>query len=217
MDCYILWLEHSIVLIATDLILLANELYSTNRPVSPSKSQPQTASQTQTQTQARQPSPVKPSASTPSVARRSEPPSGNVNAPEAPTTDAAAAKADGTSTPVEAAAEDANANANAEDDAAPTTRSKTAPLRKEPTPPPTVPEGSNRSEHVFTLSDVPAARDILAEKANQHWMKGLGGGQNKESETIVQFLYKLKVGPGEFFSWADAAGSARHRLHLYCS
>ena len=74
------------------------------------------------------------------------------------------------------------------------TRSKTAPQRKEATP---VVEPSSE---VVTLSDVLAAREVLAEKANQHWVKGLGGGQNKESETIVQFLYKLKVGPGEFVS-----------------
>jgi hypothetical protein len=50
---------------------------------------------------------------------------------------------------------------------------------------------------VITLADVHAARAVLAEKANAHWMKGLGGGQNKEGETIVNFLYKMKVGPGE--------------------
>jgi hypothetical protein len=49
----------------------------------------------------------------------------------------------------------------------------------------------------MTLSDVHAAHAVLAEKANQHWVKGLGGGQNKESETIVHFLYKRKVGNGE--------------------
>lgn len=79
--------------------------------------------------------------------------------------------------------------------APPTTRSKTAPFRRpstpEPTPPPTIKRG------VFTLSDVHAARAVLAEKANQHWMKGLGGGQNREGETIVNFLYKNKVGHGE--------------------
>lgn len=48
----------------------------------------------------------------------------------------------------------------------------------------------------MTLSDVLAAKHVLAEKANAHWAKGLGGGQNKESETIVNFLYKMKVGPG---------------------
>ncbi|RSH83458.1 uncharacterized protein EHS24_007143 [Apiotrichum porosum] len=78
--------------------------------------------------------------------------------------------------------------------APPTTRSKTAPFRRpstpEPTPPPTIKRG------VFTLSDVHAARAVLAEKANQHWMKGLGGGQNREGETIVNFLYKNKVGHG---------------------
>ena len=71
------------------------------------------------------------------------------------------------------------------------TRSKTAPQRKEATP------LIAASSEVITLSDVQAARDVLADKANQHWVKGLGGGQNKESETIVNFLYKLKVGPGK--------------------
>lgn len=47
------------------------------------------------------------------------------------------------------------------------------------------------------MSDVHAARAALAEKANAHWVKGLGGGQNKEGETIVNFLYKMKAGPGE--------------------
>jgi len=51
---------------------------------------------------------------------------------------------------------------------------------------------------VITLSDVNAAREVLAEKANAHWVKGLGGGQNKEGETIVNFLYKMKVGHGEW-------------------
>ncbi|ORY35638.1 hypothetical protein BCR39DRAFT_511240 [Naematelia encephala] len=74
--------------------------------------------------------------------------------------------------------------------APPTTRSKTAPSRRVPTPPPPPKRG------VITLSDMYAARDVLAEKANAHWIKGLGGGQNKESETIVNFLYKMKVGPG---------------------
>jgi hypothetical protein len=73
----------------------------------------------------------------------------------------------------------------------PSTRSKTAPQRKDGDP------AIKLSSEVFTLSDVQTARDILAERANQHWVKGLGGGQNKESETIVNFLYKLKVGPGE--------------------
>lgn len=79
---------------------------------------------------------------------------------------------------------------------APTTRSKTAPGRKAPTPPPVIP-GPEYRTRVMTLSDVIAARDVLAEKANVHWAKGLGGGQNKESETIVNFLYKNKVGAGE--------------------
>ena len=79
--------------------------------------------------------------------------------------------------------------------APPTTRSKTAPTRKQPTPEATPAPGYQRP--VITLSDVMAARDILAEKANAHWIKGLGGGQNKEGETIVNFLYKMKVGPGQ--------------------
>nr|XP_018261442.1 uncharacterized protein I303_05880 [Kwoniella dejecticola CBS 10117]OBR83600.1 hypothetical protein I303_05880 [Kwoniella dejecticola CBS 10117] len=79
----------------------------------------------------------------------------------------------------------------------PTTRSKTLPTRRPtspipaPNPPPQIKRG------VITLSDVRAAKEVLAEKANNHWMKGLGGGQNKEGETIVQFLYKMKVGQGE--------------------
>lgn len=80
---------------------------------------------------------------------------------------------------------------------APTTRSKTAPFRKPVTPPLQTP-GPEVRERTLTLSDVLTARDVLAEKANAHWMKGLGGGQNKEGETIVNFLYKMKVGPGEF-------------------
>jgi hypothetical protein len=75
---------------------------------------------------------------------------------------------------------------------APTTRSKTAPLRKEPTPVP------RKVDPIITLSDIHTARVVLADKANAHWQKGLGGGQNKEGETIVNFLYKLKVGSGEF-------------------
>ena len=74
---------------------------------------------------------------------------------------------------------------------APTTRSKTAPNRKEPTPVP------RKVDPIITLSDIHIAREVLAERANTHWQKGLGGGQNKEGETIVNFLYKLKVGPGE--------------------
>jgi hypothetical protein len=73
---------------------------------------------------------------------------------------------------------------------APTTRSKTAPHRKEPTPVP------RKVDPIITLSDIHTAREVLAERANAHWQKGLGGGQNKEGETIVNFLYKLKVGPG---------------------
>lgn len=81
---------------------------------------------------------------------------------------------------------------------APTTRSKTATFRKAPTPPPASPSPAPEVKRgVITLSDVAAARGVLAEKANAHWVKGLGGGQNKESETIVNFLYKMKAGPGE--------------------
>lgn len=80
---------------------------------------------------------------------------------------------------------------------APTTRSKTAPTRRPPTPARTTSPGPEYRTRVITLSDVIAARDVLAEKANAHWAKGLGGGQNKESETIVNFLYKMKVGPGK--------------------
>lgn len=80
--------------------------------------------------------------------------------------------------------------------APPTTRSKTAPLRRPSTPEPSPPPAIRRG--VMTLSDVHAARAVLAEKANQHWMKGLGGGQNREGETIVNFLYKNKVGHGEY-------------------
>lgn len=77
----------------------------------------------------------------------------------------------------------------------PTTRSKTLPSRRPATPPPPSPPPPIR-RGVMTLSDVLAAKHVLAEKANAHWAKGLGGGQNKESETIVNFLYKMKVGPG---------------------
>ena len=80
---------------------------------------------------------------------------------------------------------------------APTTRSKTAPHRRQPTPPAASPSPPTEIKRgVITLSDVHAARAALAEKANAHWVKGLGGGQNKEGETIVQFLYKMKAGPG---------------------
>jgi hypothetical protein len=61
----------------------------------------------------------------------------------------------------------------------------------------------------MTLSDVYAAREVLAEKANAHWVKGLGGGQNKEGETIVNFLYKMKVGPGECYSYPSAFSELR--------
>ena len=76
-----------------------------------------------------------------------------------------------------------------------TTRSKTAPQRKPAsiTPPP----APRPKRGVVALSDVHAARAVLSEKANAHWVKGLGGGQNKEGETIVNFLYKMKAGPGE--------------------
>ncbi|KIR58903.1 hypothetical protein I314_05316 [Cryptococcus bacillisporus CA1873] len=79
----------------------------------------------------------------------------------------------------------------------PTTRSKTLPSRRPATPaPPSPPPPPVIRRGVMTLSDVLAAKHVLAEKANAHWAKGLGGGQNKESETIVNFLYKMKVGPG---------------------
>lgn len=84
--------------------------------------------------------------------------------------------------------------------APPTTRSKTAPTRRKSPEPTPIKRG------VFTLSDVHAARAILAEKANQHWMKGLGGGQNREGETIVNFLYKNKVGHGESLTYNTNPG-----------
>lgn len=97
-----------------------------------------------------------------------------------------------------AAAEEGEQDAGeAEAPAPPTTRSKTAPQRKRPTPAPSISAQAESNRGVMTLSDVNAAREALAEKANAHWIKGLGGGQNKESETIVNFLYKMKVGPGE--------------------
>lgn len=96
----------------------------------------------------------------------------------------------------EAAAE---AAADEENNAPPTTRSKTAPQRRPSTPEDT-PPAVHIKRGVMTLSDVHAARAVLAEKANQHWMKGLGGGQNREGETIVNFLYKNKVGHGECLS-----------------
>lgn len=77
-----------------------------------------------------------------------------------------------------------------------TTRSKTAPQRKQATPSTSPGPSDSAPRPVITLSDVHAARDVLAERANAHWIKGLGGGQNKEGETIVNFLYKMKVGPG---------------------
>ncbi|EIW67283.1 hypothetical protein TREMEDRAFT_64532 [Tremella mesenterica DSM 1558] len=77
--------------------------------------------------------------------------------------------------------------------APPTTRSKTLPSRRPPTP---SPEPQVVKRGVMTLSDVHAARGALAERANAHWAKGLGGGQNKEGETIVNFLYKNRVGHG---------------------
>ncbi|WVW85670.1 hypothetical protein I302_107708 [Kwoniella bestiolae CBS 10118] len=78
----------------------------------------------------------------------------------------------------------------------PTTRSKTLPTRQPNTNTPSPEPLPQIKRGVITLSDVYAAREVLAEKANNHWMKGLGGGQNKEGETIVNFLYKMKVGQG---------------------
>jgi hypothetical protein len=99
----------------------------------------------------------------------------------------------------EQASNSAAADPNEPGDAPRATRSKTAPFRKVPTPPPSSPSPAPQiTRGVLTLSDVHAARDALAEKANSHWVKGLGGGQNKEGETIVNFLYKMKVGPGEW-------------------
>lgn len=86
---------------------------------------------------------------------------------------------------------------------APTTRSKTAPHRKEPTP---TRESSPKPDALITLSDINAAKEVLADRANAHWAKGLGGGQNKEGETIVNFLYKLKVEPGELRRPGDEGG-----------
>lgn len=94
--------------------------------------------------------------------------------------------------------EDGQADGDEETPAPPTTRSKTAPQRKVPTPSPPPTPVAEIKRGVITLSDVHAARAALAEKANAHWVKGLGGGQNKEGETIVNFLYKMKAGPGEF-------------------
>lgn len=91
---------------------------------------------------------------------------------------------------------------------APTTRSKTAPHRKEPTPPR---DNSPKADALITLSDIHAAKEVLAERANAHWAKGLGGGQNKEGETIVNFLYKLKVEPGEFASGLLTCGGGACR------
>ena len=88
-------------------------------------------------------------------------------------------------------------NMDEETHAPPTTRSKTLPMRKPPTPPPRSPSPTEIKRGVVTLSDVEAARAVLAEKANAHWGRGLGGGQNREGETIVNFLYKLKAGPSE--------------------
>jgi hypothetical protein len=92
--------------------------------------------------------------------------------------------------------------------APPTTRSKTLPYRKPPTPTPEPTPAPEINRGVVTLSDVHAAREVLAEKANAHWVKGLGGGQNKEGETIVNFLYKMKAGPGE----CDGRGIRIHHL-----
>jgi hypothetical protein len=89
--------------------------------------------------------------------------------------------------------------------APPTTRSKTAPLRQatssSPAPNPAIKRG------VMTLADIHSAHAVLAEKANQHWAKGLGGGQNREGETIVNFLYKNKVGHSEL----NAGFNSSHR------
>ncbi|AFR95657.1 hypothetical protein C349_03696 [Cryptococcus neoformans var. grubii Br795] len=90
----------------------------------------------------------------------------------------------------------------------PTTRSKTLPSRRPATPPPPSPPPPIR-RGVMTLSDVLAAKHVLAEKANAHWAKGLGGGQNKESETIVNFLYKMKVGPGRLLRVYNPMTSAQ--------
>lgn len=98
--------------------------------------------------------------------------------------------------------------------APPTTRSKTAPQRKQPTPDRSTSPPKDQQRPVITLSDVHAARDALAERANAHWAKGLGGGQNKEGETIVNFLYKMKVGPGEFLSFETT--TLRRRLVSLC-
>lgn len=126
-----------------------------------------------------------------------------------------AAGVDGTAPP-ETAADDAATKhepPSLEDEEAPappTTRSKTLPYRKPPTPTPEPTPAPEINRGVVTLSDVHAAREVLAEKANAHWVKGLGGGQNKEGETIVNFLYKMKAGPGE----CDGRGvlPSTHRL-----
>jgi hypothetical protein len=117
-------------------------------------------------------------------------PSQPPTASQDPAKDSAEAQTD------EALAEALQGEEDEAEPAAPTTRSKTAPFRKVPTPP-VSPRSTEIKRGVITLSDVAAARAVLAEKANAHWAKGLGGGQNKESETIVNFLYKMKVGPGE--------------------
>ncbi|WVR07487.1 hypothetical protein IAU60_004529 [Kwoniella sp. DSM 27419] len=93
----------------------------------------------------------------------------------------------------------------------PTTRSKTLPTRRQATTTPTPEPGPEPAiqikRGVITLSDVHAAREVLAEKANAHWTKGLGGGQNKEGETIVNFLYKMKVGHGRLLRVYNPAPS----------
>jgi hypothetical protein len=120
--------------------------------------------------------------------------------------------------PLETAADDAATKQeplSLEDEEAPappTTRSKTLPYRKPPTPTPEPTPAPEINRGVVTLSDVHAAREVLAEKANAHWVKGLGGGQNKEGETIVNFLYKMKAGPGE----CDGRGVLTHH-HLISS
>lgn len=125
-------------------------------------------------------------------------------APPAPVAEAPEARAAADGGDVDGPKPDPNADDEAaaeaaqdeENNAPPTTRSKTAPLRKASTPE-TSPQPPRVKRGVMTLSDVHAARAILAEKANAHWVKGLGGGQNREGETIVNFLYKNKVGHGK--------------------
>ncbi|WRT68362.1 uncharacterized protein IL334_005338 [Kwoniella shivajii] len=93
----------------------------------------------------------------------------------------------------------------------PTTRSKTLPTRQPEANSP-IPEhpAVQLKRGVITLSDVYSAREVLAEKANNHWMKGLGGGQNKEGETIVNFLYKMKVGQGRLLRVYNPVPANQH-------